>query len=168
MPDEKTPEQQALEAYQAAVSTVVAQGQEDYGATFDEMSQDVADAIGKENIMPVMASILGCDAPQRVIEHLSQFPERAKKIANMTPGRRAAELGRIEAAIMPNGLSDAGADPAWVTRARGGEKRGLGDELSDEQWWKNFQKKYPGRVQSASPLNNMMAYGHRISVNADK
>jgi hypothetical protein len=138
-----TPEEQALKNYQQAVNTIVNIGREDYGdATFDEMSRDVADAVGEANLLPFMVAIAETDAPQRVIEHLASDPGRAKKIAAMTPARRAQELGRIEAQLMPNG-SGAGDEPAWKSRARGGEKRGLGDDLDDKTWEKNFKAKYP-------------------------
>jgi hypothetical protein len=139
-----SPEELALKAYQQSVNTIVNQGREDFGdQTFDALSAEVADAVGEANIVPFMVSIAETDAPQRVIEHLASQPDRAKKIAAMTPARRAAELGRIEAQLMPNG-SDAGAEPAWKARARGGEKRGLGDDLDDRTWEKNYKAKYPG------------------------
>jgi hypothetical protein len=139
----ETPEEQALKSYQSAVATIVNQGREDFGdQNFDEMSRDVADAVGEANIIPFMVSIAETDAPQRVIEHLAANPDQAKKIAAMSPARRAAQLGRIEAQLMPNG-SGAGAEPAWRSRARGGEKRGLGDDLDDKTWEKNFRAKYP-------------------------
>lgn len=138
-----TPEEQALKAYQQSVNTIINQGREDYGdATFDDLSRDVADAVGEANIVPFMVAIAETDAPQRVIEHLASNPDRAKKIATMTPARRAQELGRIEAQLMPHG-SGAGDEPAWKARARGGEKRGLGDDLDDKVWEKNFKAKYP-------------------------
>jgi hypothetical protein len=138
-----TPEELALKNYQHAVNTIIDLGRDDYGdQSFDEMSRDVADAVGEANIVPFMASIAETDAPQRVIEHLASNPDRAKKIASMSPARRAQELGRIEAQLMPNG-SGAGAEPAWKSRARGGEKRGLGDDLDDKIWEKNFKAKYP-------------------------
>jgi hypothetical protein len=139
----ETPEELALKAYQTSVDTIINQGREDYGdATFDELSRDVADAVGEANIVPFMVAIAETDAPQRVIEHLASQPDRAKKIAAMSPARRAAELGRIEAQLMPNG-SGAGAEPAWKSRARGGEKRGLGDDVDDKTWERNFKKSYP-------------------------
>jgi hypothetical protein len=139
-----TPEEQALAIYQQSVNTIIQQGREDFGdETFDSLSADVAAAIGPDAVLPLMVQIIQTDAPQRVIEHLAANPERAKKLAGMSPARQAAELGRIEAQLMPNG-SGGGADPAWVTRARGGEKRGLGDDLSDAQWERNFKKQNPG------------------------
>jgi hypothetical protein len=139
-----TPEQIALKNYQSSVDTIVNQGREDYGdATFDEMAGEIASAIGEQNILPFMVSIAETDAPQRVIEHLASNPDRAKKIAAMTPARRSAELGRIEAQLMPNG-SGAGDEPAWKARARGGEKRGLGEDLDDKTWERNFKKANPG------------------------
>lgn len=138
-----TPEEQALKAYQQSVDTIINQGREDYGdATFDEMSQGVADVVGEANIVPFMVSIAETDAPQRVIEHLASNPDRAKKIAAMTPARRAQELGRIEAQLMPNG-SGGGAEPAWKSRARNGDRPRLTDDVSDAAWEKAFKAKYP-------------------------
>lgn len=142
---DETPEQQAIKNFWNSVGIFIGQGQEDFGnETFDGLCQDVASTIGREAITPLMESIYHTDAPARVIEYLAANPDKAKKIATMHPGRRAAELGRIEAQIMPNGLGgDIGADPAWITRARGGEKRGLGDDLDDKTWERNFKKKFP-------------------------
>lgn len=138
-----TPEEMALKAYQQSVDTIVNLGREDFGdAAFDEISRDVADAVGEANIVPFMVSIAETDAPQRIIEHLAANPDRAKKIATMSPARRAQEFGRIEAQLMPNG-SGAGAEPAWKARARGGDQRGLGDDLDDKTWERNFKAKYP-------------------------
>lgn len=138
-----TPEEQALKSYQSAVDQIVGLGREDYGdQSFDEMSGEIASAIGAAHIVPFMVSVAETDAPQRIIEHLANNPDRAKKIAAMSPARRAAELGRIEAQLMPNG-SGAGAEPAWKSRARSTDKRGLGDDLDDKTWEKNFKAKYP-------------------------
>jgi hypothetical protein len=139
-----TPEQEALRAYQSAVDTIIDQGRSDFGdATFDEMSREVVDSIGEQNVVAVMVSIAECDAPQRVIEHLSANSDLAKKIGGMSPARRAAELGRIEARLMPDGAG-AGAEPAWRSRARGGDRPRLTDDASDAQWEKAFKAKYPG------------------------
>jgi hypothetical protein len=153
MPDPETPEQliaraqaqaaMAQEQLNRNVNTVIQQGYEDYGqGTFDTLSQDLSDAIGKENVGPVMASIIQCDAPTRVIQHLAEFPDEAKRIASMPPARRQAALARIENQVMPNGPGNVGADPAWVGRAKGGESRSLGDDVSDAVWERNFKRKY--------------------------
>lgn len=136
-------EQMAIAQLHQMAEKVIELGREEVGAeTFDAMSKDVADAVGAENIGPVMASIVHTDAPQRIIQHLSENPDLAKSLAGMSQARRAQALGRIEAQLMPYG-GGGGAEPAWFARARG-EKSGLGDDLSDEQWHKNFQRKYPG------------------------
>lgn len=152
-----TPEQQ-LEDYQraveavasadrehaAAVSIIIEQGREDFGPeTFDSLAQDVADSVGADRIGSLMRLIAQTDAPVRVIAHLAENPDRAKKLATMTPGRAAAELGRIEGQLMPDG-SGGGAEPAWVSRAKGGNKRGLGDDVDDKTWERNFKKQYYG------------------------
>lgn len=142
-----TPEeqqQQWLADYRASVDEIIRQGHEDLGdETFDSISQDVATAVGKDAIEPLMEAIRHCDAPVRVIQHLAENPERAKAIAAMPAGRRNAELGRIEAQIMPS-ASVGGADPAWKARARGGEKRTYSDAMSDAEFERFFKKKHPG------------------------
>jgi hypothetical protein len=133
----------AQETFNRQVDTVIQQGYEDYGqGTFDTLSKDLSDAIGKENIASVMSSIVQCDAPTRVIQYLAENAEEAKRIASMPPARRQAALGRIENQVMPNGPGNVGADPAWVSRAKGGESRSLGDDVSPEVWERNFRKKY--------------------------
>jgi hypothetical protein len=128
--------------HQAAVAIVEAQGREDFGdETFNSMCQDFVDAVGKDQVVPLMRLITQTDAPTRVVAHLAENPDLAKRISKMPAGRAAAELGRVEAQLMPNG-SGGGADLAWVSRAKGGNKRGLGDELSDAQWEKNFKAKF--------------------------
>ncbi len=141
---EKTPEQLALENYQRSVETIINQGREDYGeATFDDLSRDVADAVGETNIVPFMAQLAECDAPARIVEHLASNPALAKKIGSMSPARRAAELGRIEARLMPDG-SGAGDEPAWKSRSRNGDRPRLEDDsLSDAAWEKAYKAKYP-------------------------
>jgi hypothetical protein len=144
--DQATAEAQAKiadAAFRNAVDKIVEFGREDLGTeTFDAISQEVAAAIGNEAIGPVMASIVHCDAPVRVLEHLAENPSLAKEVATMSQARSAQAIGRIEAQLMPYG-SGGGAEPAWFNRVRGG-KQGLGDDLSDAQWEKNFKRKYPG------------------------
>ena len=147
MTDEEARQQmamaQAQHIYKTSVDAIVALGREDMGTdTFDHLAQELVGAIGVEKREDVMVSVMQCDAPTRVIQHLAENPDRAKKISDMSPARRAAELGRIEAQLMPSG-GDFGAEPAWMARARGGSKTGLGDDLSDAQWEKNFRRKYP-------------------------
>jgi hypothetical protein len=142
-PTQEAQQQMAMAALQQATDKMVAIGHEDYGVDgFDAMASDFATAIGKDNIAAVTESILQCDAPQRVIEHLSGNSERAKAIAKMTPQRRAQELGRIESQIMPFG-SGGGIDPAWIARAKNGNRPSFSDDASDEQWNRAFKLKYP-------------------------
>lgn len=77
--------------------------------------------------------------------HLAENAHRAKKTATMPADRAAAELGRIEAQLMPNG-SGARSELAWVFLAKGGNKCGLGDY--DKTWQRNFKAKYPNGFQS--------------------
>jgi hypothetical protein len=147
-----TPEQQLAEyaqlvemakaaenQHKAAVDIIVGMGRDEYGPqTWDEMADDVVNAIGRDKVNGFMGLLQNCDAPTRVVAHLAENPDRAKKIAGMTAGRAAAELGRIEAELMPVGAGG-GADPLWVAEVKGGRKRGLGDELSDSQWEKNYE-----------------------------
>jgi hypothetical protein len=145
MPDETMTPEELEAAVNLSIAMVVNQGREDFGnATFDSICQDFSTAVGAENVKACMETIIQCDAPPRVLEYLSNYPDRAKKLAHMPQARRAAEIGRIESQIMPNGLGDAGAEPAWLARERSGEKRGLGDDLDPEVWNRNFKKKYPG------------------------
>jgi hypothetical protein len=118
--------------HKAAVDIIVGMGRDEYGPqTFDEMADDVANAIGRDKVNGFMGLLKNCDAPVKVIEHLAARPERAKKLGAMPPGRAAAELARIEAELMPVGAGG-GVDPLWVAEVKGGRKRGLGDELSPE------------------------------------
>jgi hypothetical protein len=134
--------QMHLAELQRLTDKVIEIGREDVGAeTFDALAVDVAEAVGRENMEAVMTDIVHCDAPQRVIQHLSENPELAKSIAGMSQARRAQALGRVEAQLMPTG-SGGGIEPAWFDRARG-NKRGLGDDLSDKQWETNFKRLHP-------------------------
>lgn len=147
----ETPEAVAqIQAFAKEIDTIVKIGREDYGdEAFDNYSHEVAEAAGKENVLQMMESIAQFDATSRLIEHLANNPAEAKKIATMSAARRMTHLARIEAQLLPSG-ANTGAEPAWKVRARGGEKRGLGDDVPDKQWSKNFDRKYgaggiPGR-----------------------
>lgn len=151
-----TPEEQLVQLRQAhdqqmaamheSTLKVIEVGREEFGAeAFDEMSASVADAIGRDNIGSVMSSIIETDMPDKIIAHLAQHPDEAKKIAQMNPSRRSAALGRIESQLLPhsNGPS-IGADPAWKHKAAG--RVNLNDDtVSDQQWSRAFDRKMRDR-----------------------
>jgi hypothetical protein len=152
----ETPEQQladyqrALEQvtasereFEARRGLVLAQGAEEFGnESWETLALEVQDALGKDNVDKFMRVIVNTDAPVRIIEALANDPARAKKIAQMPPGRAAAELARIEAALVPIG-SGGGADPTYVAQAKGGNRRNLSDEtLSDKQFEAGFKSKF--------------------------
>lgn len=149
MPTPEEEQARALALYSQSVNTIIQQGREDFGDEgFDNMSKEVTDVIGEENILPLMVGIMQCDAPQRVIEHLAAHPDRAKKLVGVTPARLSSELGRIEAQIMPYG-SNSGADPAWIGRAKSGDKsRVYSDAMSDKEFEKYYNRNYePGTLR---------------------
>lgn len=125
---------------------VIDVGREEYGAeAFDSMSADVGAAIGTENIRPFMESIVQCDLPERIIEYLSTNPAEAKQLAHMSPSRRSAALGRIEARLLPHSNGPGtGADPAWKAKSAG--RINLNDDaVSDEQWSRAFDRRMKDR-----------------------
>ncbi len=137
----------AAAQYEQAVNAVIQLGRDDFGeTTFDEMSRDLVGAVGQDALPSVMLQLLQTDCPTRLVEYGSNNPEWAKKLAKMSPARRAAELGRIEALLLPNGAGG-GDDPAWITRIRGRDHRGagngLGDDVDDRTWERNFKKLHP-------------------------
>ena len=143
MPDETMTPEELAAAVDLSIAMIAERGREEYGIeNFDSMCQDLTSVIGADNLEKFKKVVVQCDAPARVYEHLAAFPDRAKEIARMPQARMHAALGRIEAQLMPN-AGNFGAEPAWLARERSAEKRGLGDDLSDSQWERNFKKKYP-------------------------
>jgi hypothetical protein len=153
MPDETAEELIAKVQAQAAmayeqhvrnVDAVVAQGREDF-QNFDENMDGLRDAVGADKLPEITALSLNFENPSRLLNHLAENPSDAKRVAGMSPGRRAAELARIEARLMPDAVDASSAEAAWIKRAKGGEKaRDLNDpSISDQDFERLFRKKYP-------------------------
>jgi len=145
--DEATAEAQQKIAYaqfQHNVSTIIEQGREDFGSeTFDQLSHDLVEAIGREALDPIMRSILQTEAPARMAAFLAENPDRAKQLTRMSEARRAASLAKIEVELMPN-LAPSGDEPAWVLRARGGNKKPrMTDDATDAEFEAAWKLKYP-------------------------
>ena len=50
----------------------------------------------------ILADMMGFEAPHRLIEFFGDNPDRAKRLAVMSPGRRRAELARVEFQLVPD------------------------------------------------------------------
>jgi hypothetical protein len=142
------PGKQAMAEYQSSISDLIKLGREDYGDHFDTVSREFVEGIGGEENLPTVAiDLFALDQPHRVIAHLAERPELAKRIAGMSQIRRARALSDIEADLTPSAVRNFDSDPAWRRRLKGGERTTeevlAEDTTSDEVWSRAFKKQYP-------------------------
>lgn len=139
--------QQAQPSLAKDINDIVEIGRTHFGsATFDELSQVVADGLG-DKTQGVMHLVSQFDRPVEIIAHLANNERQLQAIAKLSPARQAVELARIEAQIAPQ-RANVGADPLWKSpTVRSGRvsdqdwKANLGEGLSDSQWNWEFDRR---------------------------
>lgn len=148
-------EQIALAQHAKEVEQIVELGRQNHGdASFDRASQEVADAIGQERLQPFVAALKQFDRPDDVLMHLSNNPDRLERIAKLPLQRQITEIAKIEAEHSPHGHSrDTGAQPLWTRpearkngRVSDDVWRRGGDELSDDQWFREHDRRIEARA----------------------
>jgi hypothetical protein len=143
--------QQQLE-FQKNVSDLIKHGQETHGAAaFDEARRAVDEALGPHS-NEFAAVLVEHNAPDQILMHLSNNPDRLQRLAKLPPKQRAVEVSRIEAEFASHGHVTTSATPAWKgTHARGGRvsdedwRHSYGANLTDDQWFKEFDRRAEGK-----------------------
>ena len=92
----------------------------------------------------ILADMMGFEAPHRLIEFFGDNPDRAKRLAVMSPGRRRAELARVESQLVPDAGDNVGAEPSWLRQAKSGTKSmDLNDpRITDLDFERAFKKRF--------------------------
>ncbi len=133
-------------------------------AEFPDFAQtvDILGAIGlaSNDFVADVAAVDKANA-HRILQKLAKDPEKAASLAAMDTRRRTAELTRMSIAEQPKNAAAAPAAPAaarpsnapkpapaLAPGAGAPESDGLGDDVPDEVWSKNFDKLQPLRRAS--------------------
>jgi hypothetical protein len=122
---------------------IVENGRERHGAsTMDTAIADLTEALGDAGVNQLVSLARGYNQPADLIVHLSNNPDRLKRLARMTPEEANVELARIESQMSPHGRPQSGKEPAWrQSVANKGNtteeqwRRDYGSDISDDQEW---------------------------------
>jgi hypothetical protein len=111
------------------------QGFHDAATTF---MQTVGDK-GRE----ILTQLTGTQWPDRLVEHLGDHPEEAKRIAAMPAAMRPAAFRDLEHRLYPN-EAELGTEPRWLHEVKGGKSsRDPSDpNISESQFEAAFKKKF--------------------------
>ncbi len=125
--------EQAQRVHHQETHEIVELGRNSYGArNFDEASETVAANFqNPETLTTFMANLRSCDMPADVIVHLGNNPDRAKKLAALSPARQATEIARIEAQLSSHGHTETGAERRWKAPER------MAGRVSADDWRTN-------------------------------
>jgi hypothetical protein len=165
-------EQMALAAHQKDVEQIVTLGRQNHGdGAFDEASQNLADAVGPNNITPLVAALKQFDRPHQVIMALGNDPDRLARLAKLPLARQITEIAKIEAEHAPLGHSrDTGAQPLWTRpHARANARipddvwRRGADDATDAQWFRVFDRRQAERAGRPHVSTEAQRWAERVS-----
>jgi hypothetical protein len=122
---------------------IVENGRERHGAaTMDAAVQDLTEALGDAGVNQLVNLARGYNQPADLIVHLSNNPDRLKRLARMSVEEANVELARIESQMSPHGRAQGGKEPAWRQAAKTGGRtteedwrRDYGSDILDDQEW---------------------------------
>jgi hypothetical protein len=146
--------QQQMEAaakqHAQEVQEIVEHGRSTYGArNFDEASETIASNFkNPEALQGFMGVLRQCDMPADVVAHLGNNPDRAKRLAALSPARQATEIARIEAQLSSHGHVETGSERRWKDADRRAARISAddwrtngGDTVKDDNVWsRQFDK----------------------------
>lgn len=125
----------AAEAAESARDDMVERGQDVY-SDFDEvcLNQDL-------HITPVMAEgLMSSDDGHAVWYHLGKHPEKAEKIAGLSPAKQLVELGALAASLKVSKTPSNAPPPPKPVNSRGRTDNALSDKDDIKAWMEKRRK----------------------------
>jgi hypothetical protein len=109
---------------------------------FHEAATEFVKATGDKS-REILSQMVGCQWPERLVEHLGDHPDEAKRLAAMAPAMRPSALRDLETRLYPND-AELGNEPRWLHEVKGGKgSRDPSDpNISESQFEAAFKKKY--------------------------
>jgi hypothetical protein len=144
-------EAEQLRLHNADVAEIERQASDKFGkAEWEAGAKRVVEAMGgvEKNAQIALGALAkGFDHPAELIMKIAGDEKLLKEFAEMSPHRRAARMAQLEVQMSPHGHATLGSTPAWATESVRGQpsdsqwKRSFGDELSDDAWSKEFDRR---------------------------
>jgi len=137
----KQKEQEEQERIGQAVQTINEQGMNEFEDYEDVVFENDALTI-TDNMVHAISEM---DYGHRVAYHLGNNPDRAAKIAEMSPYRQATELGKIERDLTQKPKKKQPKTPPPTEPVKGGGESGESEPSDINDWMKHRRKQVYGR-----------------------
>ena len=130
------------------VQAVMAAGKklENFDAACNAVDEELPFYDGQRRPTAFLNTVMECDDPAAVLQHLGTHTEIAAELARLTPTQVARRLDRIETDLKKPVEHKTSNAPKPVTPVRGSAAQtGLSKSLSDSEWQRRFIEQYNER-----------------------